>query len=150
MILLGRREGVEEEVSLLSSPFQATAAARDERAPDTAETVDDEEKREPQAGACLEAPPLLGLLLLLLRCLALPPATAPGNGRKCAGRMSQTVDGSTGALHRTVPHDQAACSQVTCGVGEPFSGAQWGEGAEEKDNDEGPLGICRDGGWRRL
>ena len=67
-------------------PHHNTAAAQDDRECDKVETVDDEEKQELRAGACLEAPPLLGLLLLRLRCLALPPATAPRNGRKCAGR----------------------------------------------------------------
>lgn len=78
-------------------------------------------------------------MLLPLRCLALVPATAPGNVHKCEYRMSafcqsraQTLDGSNSHLE----------------AGGAFSGAHCGEGGEKKmmKKDTWESEEVRDGG----
>lgn len=104
----------------LSSPPPNTTAAqddRDDREHGKVKAVGDAEKRGLRAGPGLEAAPLLCLL---------PPAPAPGNVLKRAGRMSpvyqsrsQTVDGSTATVPRAMPQLQAVC----CEVPRPAEGA---------------------------
>lgn len=123
-------------------PHHNTTATQYVQEYDKVKTVDNEEKWELRAGACLEAPPppLFCMLLLQLRCLVLLPATAPGNVHKCADRMSpvyqrrtQTVDGSTATPQRISSCYPRQCAPKSPEMQrEPFSGAQWGERAEEK------------------
>lgn len=138
-------------------PHHNTRAAQYVQEYDKVKTMDNEEKWELRAGACLEAPPLplFCMLLLQLRCLVLLPATAPGNVHKCADRMSpvyqrrtQTMDGSTATPQRISScYPQAVCSKVTWNAeGAIFWGTlgreNWG-----KDDEKGHLGICRDEDW---